>query len=265
MSPDAIDARIRAFFWTRANWCVETLTNHFLIAGKNWLDDEDYGDFYPNPKSLRLSNAEKVLLLALRLERSHPSLSPLNAVRDHLASEPAAALLPDVWGMATPEGKAWGIVEGDHVKTAGERAALLLFTVRTWNASGDRQIVTLPDDLETAAWLDELEREIPEEARDRDRNSKPDGLGMAREPVVASPSARKGEWLARAMILVRDHPEWSDRRIAQETGVDPGTLSRSAEYQVAAKIARESGATVARGFVVRDVRGRQSGIEAIDR
>ncbi len=50
---------------------------------------------------------------------------------------------------------------------------------------------------------------------------------------------RKRRWLADAMLLVRDHPEWSDAKIAREVKIDPAQLSRSTEFQQAAKIARE--------------------------
>ena len=55
-------------------------------------------------------------------------------------------------------------------------------------------------------------------------------------------STSKGEkrtlWLAQAMLLVRDHPEWPDAEIARQVGKDKSTLSRSKEYQAAAAMAR---------------------------
>jgi hypothetical protein len=49
----------------------------------------------------------------------------------------------------------------------------------------------------------------------------------------------KLEWLAKAMLLVNKNPEKSDAQIAKEVGRHPSQLSRSNEYQAAAKYARE--------------------------
>lgn len=49
---------------------------------------------------------------------------------------------------------------------------------------------------------------------------------------------RPGEWLALAMLTIREHPEWSDRQVAKEIGVNHSTLSRSKEFQAAAVLAR---------------------------
>lgn len=69
----------------------------------------------------------------------------------------------------------------------------------------------------------------------------------------------QSEWLAKAMLMVRDHPEMSDSEIARRVGKDKSTLSRSEEFQMAAGIARESKKSVPRGRV--DSSGR---IEAED-
>ena len=50
---------------------------------------------------------------------------------------------------------------------------------------------------------------------------------------------RQMEWLAKAMLMVRDHPEWSDATIAKQVGMSGATLSRSVPYQRAAHEARK--------------------------
>ena len=47
-----------------------------------------------------------------------------------------------------------------------------------------------------------------------------------------------GVWLARAMLLVRDNPEWSDAKIVREVGRHNSRLTRSREYKIAAALAR---------------------------
>lgn len=49
---------------------------------------------------------------------------------------------------------------------------------------------------------------------------------------------RQLEWLAKAMLTVRDHPEWSDAKVAEQVGINKSTLSRSPEYHAAASMAR---------------------------
>ncbi|MFG0328575.1 MAG: hypothetical protein ACF8PN_01640 [Phycisphaerales bacterium] len=71
-------------------------------------------------------------------------------------------------------------------------------------------------------------------------------------------------WLATAMLLVQDHPEWSDRKIAGKVGRHPSQLSRSAAYQEAAKLARGSKADIKSGYLTRDPETGMSDIEAYD-
>jgi hypothetical protein len=49
---------------------------------------------------------------------------------------------------------------------------------------------------------------------------------------------RRMEWLSYAMVMVNRHPEWSDAAIAKHVGIDKSRLSRAAEYQAAAHMAR---------------------------
>lgn len=72
----------------------------------------------------------------------------------------------------------------------------------------------------------------------------------------------KKRWLADAMLLVRDHPEYTDRQIAENIGVHPSQLSRSKEYQRAADLVRGQKTHLPRGRIqidpdtgLRDVEG----------
>jgi hypothetical protein len=64
-----------------------------------------------------------------------------------------------------------------------------------------------------------------------------DGLTPCKKPKPTR-RERKVEWLAKAMLTVQDHPEWSDATIAQQVGIDKSRLSRSREHKAAANIAR---------------------------
>jgi len=67
------------------------------------------------------------------------------------------------------------------------------------------------------------------------------GESVKVEPVARSTASTPSrlEWLAKAMLTVKEYPEWSDRAIAKKAGVDPSTLSRSAEYQEMARLSRQ--------------------------
>jgi hypothetical protein len=73
--------------------------------------------------------------------------------------------------------------------------------------------------------------------------------------------------LAEAMLLVRDHPDWTDRKIAKEVNLNPGTLSRDETYQRAAQIARASKAGKSRsrrGHVKIDDETGRADVEAYE-
>ncbi|MBI2826539.1 MAG: hypothetical protein HYX69_17850 [Planctomycetia bacterium] len=62
-------------------------------------------------------------------------------------------------------------------------------------------------------------------------------------------NATKAKWLAEAMILVREHPDWPDAEIARRVGKHKSRLSRSREYQTAAAFARGNKTDLPRGHV----------------
>lgn len=81
---------------------------------------------------------------------------------------------------------------------------------------------------------------------------------------LASRKERRMEWLAKAMLLVREHPEWPNAKIAQNVGVDPAQLTkkRCPEFHAAAALARDG--TPRRGHVTFDRDSRTSDVEAYD-
>ena len=77
-----------------------------------------------------------------------------------------------------------------------------------------------------------------------------------------SKSEQRGKWLAEAMLLVRDHPDWSDAEIARRVGKDKSTLSRSREYQTAATMARGAKDDRPRGHILVDPNSGLRDVEA---
>src|SRR5262249_6237845 len=69
--------------------------------------------------------------------------------------------------------------------------------------------------------------------------------------IRQTPKEKRALWLAQAMFLVRDHPEWSDARIANQVGVNRSQLNRDRcpEYQAAAAMARGKKKDVPSGYV----------------
>lgn len=82
-------------------------------------------------------------------------------------------------------------------------------------------------------------------------------------PAPKSAGEHQAEWLAKAMLMVRDHPDWSDAEIARRVGKSPGTLSRSKEYQMAAKLARGSKTDRPTGYVTVDPDSGAADVEAV--
>lgn len=77
-----------------------------------------------------------------------------------------------------------------------------------------------------------------------------------------SANERRAIWLATAMLLVRDHPGWSDAEIARRVGKNKSTLSRSKEYQAAATMARGAKEDRRRGHRTVDLETGQRDVEA---
>lgn len=69
-------------------------------------------------------------------------------------------------------------------------------------------------------------------------------------------------WIARAMLLVNEHPDCADAEIARQVGKSASTLSRNAAYKAAARCARGRREDRPRGHIVADDEGRFAGIEA---
>jgi hypothetical protein len=92
------------------------------------------------------------------------------------------------------------------------------------------------------------------------RNEKP-----SKSATVTDKSRSKeptGLWLANALLLVREHPDWSDAAIARAVGKSKSTLSRNKIYRAAAKLARDKGGPP-KGFVTTAADSRRSDVEAI--
>lgn len=79
-----------------------------------------------------------------------------------------------------------------------------------------------------------------------------DEAGATTPTVQTSKSEDRTRWLAEAMLLVRDNPEWSNAKIAKRVRKSPSTLSRSPEYQSAAAMARGDKSDLRRGHVTVD-------------
>jgi len=85
------------------------------------------------------------------------------------------------------------------------------------------------------------------------------GAGEGKTPKQPAPSK---VWLAHAMLLVRDHPDWSNARIAGEVHKHPSTLSRCPEYRAAARLARNNHPGPRRGHLDIDEETGQRGVQA---
>lgn len=134
-----------------------------------------------------------------------------------------------------------------------------------------RSLVHLTDtDLDSIeAFLEELARfvlngptksaEGSAAGREATADALPEGSKVGADP---KPKRPREEWMAQAMLLVRDKPHLSDAEIARKVGVHKGTLARSPEYRAAAALARGTTDAVPKGKRVADPESGQSDIEA---
>ena len=65
-----------------------------------------------------------------------------------------------------------------------------------------------------------------------------DKVGEAKSTGTNKRRRERIVWVAEAMLLVQEHPGWTDAKIATHVGKHKSSLSRSPEYQRAAEIAR---------------------------
>lgn len=109
------------------------------------------------------------------------------------------------------------------------------------------------------------EREAVSPSRPGDQSAAPaNGDTTNTGAATMNTMERRAKWLGMAMLLVKDHPEWSDREIARRVEINRSQLSRSAEYKVVAQLARDQGATPHKGHLTKDDDGR-SGVIAYAR
>ena len=93
------------------------------------------------------------------------------------------------------------------------------------------------------------------------KKDRPDAEADAEAQRGSVPNRKQSklEWLAKAMLLVKEHPEWPDSDIALEVGVHKGTLSKSQEYQAAADLARHPRKAHGKGTLA-STRKRENGV-----
>jgi hypothetical protein len=92
--------------------------------------------------------------------------------------------------------------------------------------------------------------------------------GAASKAAATTAAARKAdsvERLCRAMVLVRDNPDWPNAQIAEKIGRHPSFLSNSNEFKIAAKMARGERADRPRGYIKKDPITRDTVLEAVAR
>jgi hypothetical protein len=82
------------------------------------------------------------------------------------------------------------------------------------------------------------------------------------EVTQSSKGERRAIWMARAMLTVREHPDWSDSAIATKVDVHKSTLSRCAEYRMAAAMARGTRTDWPQGHISVDSDSGLSDVEA---
>ncbi|MCC7193568.1 MAG: hypothetical protein IT444_12390 [Phycisphaeraceae bacterium] len=100
----------------------------------------------------------------------------------------------------------------------------------------------------------------------REAPSSADEPTAAKKPVTSAPMSareRRVQWEIKAMMLVQDHPEWSDAKIARHVGKNPATLSRSKQYKKGAALARSGGIDLPKGYKTVDEVSKTTDVAAV--
>lgn len=88
------------------------------------------------------------------------------------------------------------------------------------------------------------EREADNSTPEADGNDGP----LVDESVLEGKQAKKAKQLAEALILLQQHPDWSDREIAKRVCVHPATLGRWPEYKALKANQSKTEKDIPRGF-----------------
>ncbi len=84
------------------------------------------------------------------------------------------------------------------------------------------------------------------------------------QPDASRSKRRRRAWVAEAMMVVHDHPDWPDSRIACEVGIDKSRLSRCETYKRAAMQARSANIPSGRVLVVDGGRALEADDDTFD-
>lgn len=95
-------------------------------------------------------------------------------------------------------------------------------------------------------------------ATDPERQATPAG---ERQDPPRTRQQRQYKWLAEAMLLVKEHPDWPDAEIARRVDIDKSRLTRSREYQAAAALARGTKESKPQGEITVD---SEKGLHDVD-
>ncbi len=86
----------------------------------------------------------------------------------------------------------------------------------------------------------------------------------ATQNALNTKAMAKVGWLSMAMLIVNEHPNWSDAQIARATQKHPATLSRNETYKIAARQARSAGTKPTPGFTTTDPDSGDQDVVAVD-
>ena len=89
-----------------------------------------------------------------------------------------------------------------------------------------------------------------------------DSGNWATESPASKRHKDKIEWLSKAIVLVNEHPEWTDAKIAETVKRHPAQLTRSKMFQRAALLARGDKGSLPGGHISKGAKNLPSDVEA---
>jgi hypothetical protein len=139
-----------------------------------------------------------------------------------------------------------------HVEVISTNQPVRMTSMNPWVDHARQVVGALIAKVESEAWS----------ANSDQLRQPPSRTSAGRSPGQAhgTREERRHRWLAEAMLMVRNHPDYSDARVAELVGINKSQLSRSPEYRTAAALARRC---ITRSGNVLHTDGVRS-IEAVD-
>jgi hypothetical protein len=157
--------------------------------------------------------------------------------------------------------------EPDAADQADEAEMMSVMVVKLWHAL--RDVGDPPPEPQGVSTIAAGRAALDLAKRWLGKEQAPPGGSQGTPPAMPQKMTRRERralWMSQAMLMIRDHPDWSDKDIAMAVGINPSQLTpqRCPEYQAAKALAIKAREELLRGHVETDRDTGNRTVEAYD-